>query len=507
MATVTLTSACNTKLPQTLATNNNINNKNHLLDVSFSSYLNKSEEAFVFKLGESSSKLNSINSTQQEHLYSTKQKTEDGEIGIFGAEKYFNGIIEEETPRIVNKSERTPRYKKEEEIGTEQVKPKVQPGTPSVRSESSWNSQSALLQAIVRNPSRNKASKVNTRKSFLASLACNCACSDKKSVETCDHNGEVHSSKRAAHDKAAAKESYKTSLSPTSPVKTTNAHMDSWVKEDLYCQKLDKLGIGIKREECFSFPVLNSGVAKVPVKLQPPQEEEEEEQARNSIEVFGSPILEKRNKSTGIDKSLTMTWDAIPRAEELKIPQTSIGITNTDVESDASSDLFEIENLSCSTDPYLTRQASDGMSSSVTPTCYEPSEASIQWSVVTASAADFSAMSDTDDQRSSITAIHSRNSAAKVPTDREIQRVRPGILLGCKSYKAVRVASNAHKPNEKSKTDPRKYQASDSFTSMTRFPAEAKVSEFDSRHRQHTIAARSLGQSHSARAPNLLCIQ
>ncbi|KAK6922027.1 hypothetical protein RJ641_012534, partial [Dillenia turbinata] len=470
MATVTLKSACNTKLPQTLSTTTT--NNDHLLEVSSSSYLNKSEETFVFKLGESSPKPNPISSTPQ-HPYSTKQMTEDGEIGIFGAEKYFNGIIDEETPRSMNKSGRGPLYRKEEGISTEQVKPKVQPGTPSVRSESSWNSQSALLQAIVRNPSRKKASKVNTRKSFLASLGCNCACSDKNSVKTCDYNGEVHSSKSAVHGKAAPKESDKTSSSPTSSVKTTNAHMDSWVKEDLHCQKLDKSGIGIRREDCFSFPVLNSGVAKVPIKLQPP-EEEREEQACNSIEVFGSPIWEKRNKNIGIDKSLTMTWDAIPRTEDFKIPQTSIGVTNTDVESDASSDLFEIESLSCNTNPYLTRQASDGMSSCVTPTCYEPSEASIQWSVVTASAADFSATSDTDDQRSSITAIHNRNSAAKIATDREIQRARPGILLGCKSYKAVRVASNARKPNEKAKIDPRKYQTSDSFPSMTRFQAEAK---------------------------------
>ncbi|CAH2045686.1 unnamed protein product [Thlaspi arvense] len=58
--------------------------------------------------------------------------------------------------------------------------------------------------------------------------------------------------------------------------------------------------------------------------------------------------------------------------------------------SDSSSDLFEIENLTGKLKPCLTRQGSDAAS----PTRYAPSEVSIEWSIVTASAADFSVMSE-----------------------------------------------------------------------------------------------------------------
>ncbi|CAH2045688.1 unnamed protein product [Thlaspi arvense] len=58
--------------------------------------------------------------------------------------------------------------------------------------------------------------------------------------------------------------------------------------------------------------------------------------------------------------------------------------------SDSSSDLFEIENLTGKPKPCLTRQGSDAAS----PTRHAPSEVSIEWSIVTASSADFSVMSE-----------------------------------------------------------------------------------------------------------------
>ena len=94
-----------------------------------------------------------------------------------------------------------------------------------------------------------------------------------------------------------------------------------------------------------------------------------------------------------------LSWDATPKVET----ENSKG-NNNDTESDASSDLFEIESLTGKANPFLARHASDAASGCVTPTtCYAPSEASVEWSVVTASAADFSVMSDYEELRPSIT--------------------------------------------------------------------------------------------------------
>ncbi|GAB2297198.1 hypothetical protein Dimus_031311 [Dionaea muscipula] len=128
-----------------------------------------------------------------------------------------------------------------------------------------------------------------------------------------------------------------------------------------------------------------------------------------------------------------IVWDAaIPRniiIEETDEPD--------DAESDASSDLFEIDCPSTCTS--INAQS-----------CYPPSEASIEWSVVTASSSSAStdlpaaaAMSDNHPQRLAKTSPVNNEDLQKQ------QRRRPpfaaGMLLlllsgGCRSEKAVRVA-------------------------------------------------------------------
>ncbi|MCI01260.1 protein PHYTOCHROME KINASE SUBSTRATE 1, partial [Trifolium medium] len=84
-----------------------------------------------------------------------------------------------------------------------------------------------------------------------------------------------------------------------------------------------------------------------------------------------------------------------------EIDSSYVDDDNDDAASDASSDLFEIESLKGkSSNNFLTRQTSDAASSCVSPNNYAPSEASIEWSVVTASAA---VMSDCEDQMSEFT--------------------------------------------------------------------------------------------------------
>lgn len=431
MAIVSLTSAVNTSPSQTLPLGND---NSSIRDASFSAYLNGTEEAFVRSL------MPVIMTTREEQKSDVGRKKEDDEeIGVFGAEKYFKGGLMDpgENPRSGSMSAKKHQHKKAERVDPA-MKYRIQPRTPSVQSDqSSWNSQSALLQNGLRNipPSRtnNNTNKVR-RKTILAGLGCKyCSCSDKDSVEIKQQ------------------------------------------REQRKTDDLGKLGVGLNRDNCFAFPTSNSGAGStnLPIKLQ--FQEEKGEKLRKSMEVFGSPVMEKRNKSLSIERRLTMlSWDAnTPRLEEIEC-----GNYNNDTESDASSDLFEIESFAGNP-----------------TTCYEPSEASIEWSVVTASAADFSAMSDCEELRPTST----KKTDAKAETNKEIQRRRSGILLGCKSQKAVQVAGDAYRTNEKANNvyPPMHRRSDHSFNipPVTRFRAETMSTGFSAR------------RSESPRASHLLYIQ
>ncbi|KAE8681291.1 Sphingoid base hydroxylase 2 [Hibiscus syriacus] len=182
------------------------------------------------------------------------------------------------------------------------------------------------------------------------------------------------------------------------------------------------------KEEIFTFPVTNSGMEIRPVKVS--FQGDVDEIGWKSLEVFVSPVLGRRNKSLNIERRLKMlSWDSSPKVEGNENPK---GDCN-DAQSDASSDLFEIESLTSKANPFLVKQASDVASGCASPTtCYAPSEASIECSVVTASAADFSV----------------------------IQKD---------------VARDAHKTNEKAGLEPRMIRVSDSYIPATRFREGAKL--------------------------------
>lgn len=502
---ITVTSTCKSSLPQTLSYESNNNN---LRDASFSSYLNGAEENFVNKLVESSQNLNPTIASQEEQHYLHKKKEEDEEIGIFSAEKYFNGAMDN-SPRLPKVSASNHQYVKDDQIKVAPVKTKIQPGTPSVRSESSWNSQSALLQSALKNPFPKQINKVQ-RKSFFAGLRCKCSCSDKDSVDINEHVGETSFKKSANCSTVQGKAITKEPIISSQPIDT--------VQNDKPAGGLTKEDLGLNTENCFSFPTMNSGGEDLPIKVHFGEEEQEEIKPKKSLEVFGCPVMEKRNKSLSLEGRLSMlSWGATPRLEEMEFSATPGGESYNDAASDASSDLFEIESLTGKANPFLARQGSDATSGCATPTaCYAPSEASIEWSVVTASAAEFSVMSDYEELRPPTTATSpmktfSVASNAKTRTITELPKRRPSISLGCKSHKAVRVAGDAYTTNEKAANyDARIRRVPDSFTPMTRFQAEAKLTGFDSRQRQHAhalAATRSLPRSHPPRPSNLLYIQ
>lgn len=145
-------------------------------------------------------------------------------------------------------------------------------------------------------------------------------------------------------------------------------------------------GVGSFRDGVgFSFPILNQSLSKAQVPIKAPMDHDP---PRESLEVF-QPLDEsmevQQRRGYGYPTS----------------PMSRMTGTEEDGGSDASSDLFEIESFSTPTTTSYWRQDSlDGdtatmygrrqsLDEPVTPSvaateCYEPSEASINWSVTTA---------------------------------------------------------------------------------------------------------------------------
>ncbi|XP_004490043.1 protein PHYTOCHROME KINASE SUBSTRATE 1 [Cicer arietinum] len=413
---------------QTFTSKNNNNTLHH--EGSFSSYLKKNEETFA-KASQP------FNSNRKEPLHLGVKKEEDGEIGVFDAEKYFNGT-EIDTPRVANKY----NYMKDQQNRNY----KVQYGTPSVGSESSLNSQSALIETSLKNSSNNiKKNQVHPRKSLLASLGCKCSCYDKNSVDVNDHAGEISFNKANTTfgAKTTSEKLYKhdyQDYNHSSKNEITNHHAkELLMNKDIYLQKQEKL--------------------------------QQVENPRKTLEVFGSPILDERIvKSMSFDKRLlTISSRETPQKHEEEEEEEKDFYE--DAESDASSDLFEIESFT-GKNSFFTRTASNAASGCASPTtCYAPSEVSIEWSVVTASAVEYSAVSDHEDQDSAVTirspirtALNSTNGKHRI--NKEMQRRRPSKLLGCNSQKSVGVAADALTMNEKSNVK------------VTKFKDESKVESF-----------------------------
>ncbi|XP_073303790.1 protein PHYTOCHROME KINASE SUBSTRATE 1-like [Primulina huaijiensis] len=427
-------------------------------DSSIFSYLDGVEETFVLEL----------RSSKRDPAYLGKNRTtEDREIDVFDAKKYFNEGTNY-TP-IVDRNKGLPDHQSKNDEPIIQVLPAKdwdQIATPSVRSDSSWNSGSGMLHSVP----RNQKPKKFKRKGFLANIGCNCSCSDKNSVEIGDFDRDNCSTK-----------------SGNILVKTSDLSVKKSPSEhDTRAKFLDSE----MKEGHFSFPVFNSKTGDHAARTQI-QAEQEDATKPKSLDVFGSPILEKGKNRLSLDKKLSMlTWDALVPGvtEEIKIPPICSDLNN-DGDSDASSDLFEIESLSKGN----SRQASDGLSGSVTPrNCYAPSEASIEWSVVTASAADFSIFSDFEELRSTTTTTTTTSTVSTTPNPqkpglnprnsalKELSKRRTGILSGCKSEKAVRVDGDAHKSHEKEISNTRNLLKSDTL-------AQSKVPGFEPRKRQQSL--------------------
>ncbi|XP_009782778.1 protein PHYTOCHROME KINASE SUBSTRATE 3-like [Nicotiana tabacum] len=383
---------------------------------SFSSYLKAEEENnFAFKTTGPPVQDSTIAFVfpQQASLGTPKHqertKSKDGELNIFGADKYFSMKLD--YGAVPTTGVKYGGQMNKGMVDLPHLKPSFQTGTPSICSKaSSFNSQSALLQNLQRSRSQTKQKKMTGRR-FFASFGCQGPCLDKKAV---------------------------------------------YVDETIGHGKVSKLALT-------SVPSMREklSVVKKHVDDQDPSIEEQ----RKSLEVFGSDKMRKGDISVNLERKLSMlTWDAIPKVEDL--PTTTIGSSTVgdDMASDASSDLFEIENISSSGYGHMNSQTTGdnyvpaGCMSTIT-TQHAPSEASIEWSVITASAADYSSViSDYDEKRISIAGnttsrinAANKNSNTKYTVGKEGQKTHPGGLLGCKSNKAVSVVETVYKTGEKAK--------------------------------------------------------
>ncbi|CAN4088473.1 unnamed protein product [Withania somnifera] len=341
-----------------------------------------------------------------------QSKSKDGEISIFGADKYFNMQLDcgAASPAGVKYWGRL----KEGTVDLPHLKHNAQSGTPSICSESSsWNNQNVLLQNLPRNVYQPKQKRM-TRMRFLPTFSCQGPCLDKKAV---------------------------------------------YVNESI---GLGFLEPGSKHGLRSPF-ALNSGPCVSEVQTLWNDHNQSIEEQRKSLEVFGSSKMRKGDIAGNLERKLSMlTWDAIPKAQSLLTTTNESSTVCDDMDSDASSDLFEIENMSTGEYGLVTAQTSgDYISGScMSPTTqYAPSEASIEWSVVTASAADYSSIiSDYDEKNFCFRGYASSRNAANKTTKtknlegKEVQKTRSGTgFLGCKSQKAVNVAETVLKTCEKTK--------------------------------------------------------
>jgi len=284
--------------------------------------------------------------------------------------------------------------------------------TPTASSEASWNSQTGLLShppgaipVSMQNPQNPKSLRIPKHSKSIWLLRRKCPCTGKKSVQIKESAQESKSRisqqerdyehHKVSHDITPNK--WILNQTPSSlPVPVTATATFAAAKSQRYHNSNSHRvassvnSVRVPFTDGFTFPVLNPNNPITKLKLA--SGVAEEDPPRDSLEVFRPP-------DEPSPKPLNFTFPAKARVVE------------DDAASDASSDLFEIESFSTATQSTFpaayrrnSRDSFDEASASTsttgfffgrrsvdegstTPTiteCYEPSEASIEWSVTTA---------------------------------------------------------------------------------------------------------------------------
>ncbi|XP_062116497.1 protein PHYTOCHROME KINASE SUBSTRATE 3-like [Humulus lupulus] len=488
---------------------------NNFRDASFS-YLR--EESLVQK---------SMMNKNRKSSSTTDHRQEEGEICVFGAERYFNTPLEDAKTSNSNlniKSRRsssssiTRENHHHHQYGGERPGVALAPATPSAYSEAStWTSRSTAF--LLRNSSRHhnnnneKKKKKKTKrindygKSIFATLSCIGSCSGEKSVYV-DHHHDLDRDHYNHHD------DHHKELGSIREVAASKSDHHDYNHDGGTTTAVERSSK--RSEDQFAFPILSSNNDKENTNNKVILDPEGEEPNRVSLEVFGSKTTTSKGRAhddddvaTNLERKLSvLTWDAIPvkpgnhhHHNNKHISSVyNIEDSSYNLDSDASSDLFEIENITAAsrsppletlTPPpppppsvLLLKPASrqrlgtnDNMSLHTTPnytttttnnnqsqyySSYEPSEASIEWSVVSASAAAADQVSSAVlgyDEKKLTAAAKSRatagggvkyykaarRSSSSSGGFKEGRSRQNNGILGCKSRTAVRVAETVHR--------------------------------------------------------------
>ncbi|KAH7683599.1 hypothetical protein IHE45_05G193700 [Dioscorea alata] len=222
------------------------------------------------------------------------------------------------------------------------------------------------------------------------------------------------------------------------------------VEEDINGNKkqeffVERSSFATKIEDALTFMTLNSQMGAARMTIQK--------------ETFGSPFIEKSVMVSTLRKSLTLLTPPLVTKQQQQQQQQQQQDDDDDDDDDdllseTSSDLFEIDSLSI-----------NGSSLFRPETGYEPSEASIDWSVTTASAG--------NDERPRLD-IHEGKRPSKSG--------KHSMLLGCASEKAVNVTSTENyskKPERPLSSVSNNYEQMRSLPPLLRYHASQAV---QSRH-------------------------
>ncbi|XP_010543538.1 PREDICTED: protein PHYTOCHROME KINASE SUBSTRATE 4 [Tarenaya hassleriana] len=365
--------------------------KSNNIDVSFSSYLKPDEKH-----------------REQER----EEEEEEAELSIFDARKYFS---ETATGHCLKDSAlNPPRFSSASSANVSSYSASF-PAGHTASSEASWNSQTGLLAKLSRDSNRvsdkdqnrgtiKKGSSSGPRWLFRRR---SCPCSSAKSVQVQENRSRTVETKPHSPDRILQVSVNPVSLTGSTPTRTmTGVHHQT-------ISSSDPIRVTIP-----SNPVMIRGLKSI---------DDSARESRTSNGGFSFPIL--------TPPSSEQTTKPVPN------PTASPKVSkDEDAASDASSDLFEIESFSTSRPCAPRAGPGDSMDDSATEYGYEPSEASVTWSVTTAEPAVAVAVAD----------AAAANLASLASGGCGKRRTAGNAFLSCRCEKAVMVSGGQRQVEGKS---------------------------------------------------------